>query len=57
MTFIAQKLLDSGIAEDCVFVLADVHTAARLCEDVQPSVSGQLFGHKDTLFAIRIEHL
>jgi hypothetical protein len=49
VALVADQVLDGGIAEDGVGVLADLHSASRLNQHLQPAVSWQVLGDHHAL--------
>ena len=57
VAFLAHELLNGSITENCIFMLANLHTTAWLCENVKPSISWQFLGDQDTLLSLWVVHL
>jgi len=57
ITLGANQLLDGAVAEDDIRVLANLHPAPGIDQDLEPSIPWELLGHHDTLGPAFIVHL
>ena len=57
MALVPDQLLDGGVAEDGVLMLADLHAAPGAGQNLDPPLAGQILSHHHALLALWVEDL